>query len=131
MRTLALFLSVAGCIQSQALDGSTRADWPHYGGTQAAWRYSSLDQVNISNVRRLTPACIFQTGDSTDGLQSTPLVMDGVMYLITPHTQVFALNAATGSLLWQYKPPAPRPGRAGGQVFAVNRGLAVADGKVF
>ena len=113
------------------LDGSTRGDWPHYGGTQAAWRYSALDQINTSNVRRLTPAWIFQTGDSADGLQSTPLVIDGVMYLITPHTQVFALNAASGSLLWQYKPPAPRPGRAGGQVFTLNRGVAIADGKVF
>jgi len=131
MRLLAFCLVVAVSGNGQVLDGSTRADWPHYGGTQASWRYSALDQVNGSNVKNLAPAWIFQTGDATDGLQSTPLVIAGVMYLITPHTQVFALDAATGRLLWQYKPPAPRPGRAGGQVYALNRGVAVGDGKVF
>jgi quinoprotein glucose dehydrogenase len=59
MRTLALFLAAAGCIQSQALNGSTPADWPHYGGTQAAWRYSALDQINSSNVKSLTPGLDF------------------------------------------------------------------------
>src|SRR5215472_10525773 len=81
VRIFELSLLLALSCRAQTLDGSTRVDWPHYGGTQAAWRYSSLDQVNTSNVRRLTPAWIFQTGDSTDGLRSTPLVMDGVMYL--------------------------------------------------
>ncbi|HUI78066.1 MAG TPA: PQQ-binding-like beta-propeller repeat protein [Bryobacteraceae bacterium] len=95
MRTVVLWLVLAASMQAQKLDGSTRADWPHYGGTQAAWRYSALDQINVSNVRRLAPAWIFQTGDAADGLQSTPLVIDGVMYVITPHTQVFALDAAT------------------------------------
>jgi alcohol dehydrogenase (cytochrome c) len=131
MRTLALFLSVAGCIQSQALDGSTRADWPHYGGTQVAWRYSALDRINTSNVKSLTPAWIFQTGDYADGLQSTPIVRDGVMYAITPRNQVFALDAATGRLIWQYRPPPPRAARPSGQGYALNRGVAVSDGKVF
>jgi alcohol dehydrogenase (cytochrome c) len=131
MRTAFLCLVLAAACRAQTLDGSTRADWPHYGGTQAAWRYSALDQINIANIARLAPAWIFQTGDAVDGLQSTPLVIDGVMYPITPHNQVFALAAATGALLWQYKPPVPRPGRAGGEVFALNRGVAISDGKVF
>ena len=116
---------------SQTLDGSTRNDWPHYGGTQAAWRYSALDQINGSNVKSLTPAWIFQTGDYSDGLHSTPLVRDGIMYVITPRNQVFALDAATGRVEWQYKPPASRQARPGGQVYALNRGVAIADGKVF
>jgi len=131
MRFLALCVAITTCAWSQALDGSTRADWPHYGGTQAAWRYSALDQVNTSNVKNLAPAWIFQTGDASDGLQSTPLVLGGVMYVITPRNQVFALDAASGRLIWQYKPPTPRPGRAGGQVYTLNRGVAVSDGKVF
>jgi alcohol dehydrogenase (cytochrome c) len=123
--------ALAMCAQGQSLDGSTRADWLHYGGSQAAWRFSALDQINTSNVSSLVPVWLFQTGDYADGLQSAPIVRDGVMYLITPHNQVFALDGATGRLIWQYKPPAPRSGRAGGEVFVLNRGLALAQGKLF
>lgn len=131
MRVFLLSLVVVPGLWSQSLDGSTRADWPHYGGTQAAWRFSALAQINRSNVKSLAPAWMFQTGDYSDGLHSTPIVRDGVMYLITPRNQVFALDAATGRLIWNYKPPTPRPGRPGGQVLILNRGVAVADGKVF
>jgi alcohol dehydrogenase (cytochrome c) len=120
-----LFSITAAYAQS---DGATGANWPHYGGTQLSWRYSALDQINDSNVRNLAPAWIFQTGDYSENLQATPIVIDGVMYIITPHLQVFALNAANGSLIWQYKYGNPRPGRVG---FVQNRGVAVGDGKVF
>ena len=78
-----------------AQDGATRADWPHYGGTQLSWRYSALDQVNTGNVKNLVPVWMFQTGDYAENLQATPIVVDGVMYLITPRIRVFALDAAT------------------------------------
>jgi alcohol dehydrogenase (cytochrome c) len=119
------------CAHGQSLDGSTRTDWPHYGGSQAAWRFSALDQINTTNVKSLVPVWLFQTGDYIDGLGATPLVRDGVLYLITPRNQVFALDAATGHLVWQYKPAIPRPGRAGGQVYALSRGLAMTGGKLF
>jgi alcohol dehydrogenase (cytochrome c) len=119
------------CAHSQSLDGSTRADWPHYGGSQAAWRFSALDQINTSNVRSLVPVWLFQTGDYAEGLESTPIVRDGILYLITPRNDVFALDGATGRLIWQYKPATPRQGRAGGQVYVLNRGLALAEGKLF
>jgi alcohol dehydrogenase (cytochrome c) len=108
--------------------GSTRADWPHYGGSPYSWRYSALDQINTSNVKSLTPAWMFQTGDYAENLQATPIVVDGVMYLITAQAHVFALDAATGREIWNYRyPPVPRsiPG------FIGNRGVAVGDGKVF
>ena len=108
-----------------------QTDWPTYNGDYSGRRYSALDQINGSNVKSLTPAWIFQTGDYSDGLHSTPLVRDGIMYVITPRNQVFALEAATGRVEWQYKPPASRPARPGGQVYALNRGVAIADGKVF
>jgi alcohol dehydrogenase (cytochrome c) len=128
---LAVWVAVAMCAHSQPLDGSTRADWPHYGGSQAAWRYSALDQVNVANVRRLAPVWLFQTGDYGDGLTATPIVRDGVMYLITPRNHVFALDGATGRVIWQYKPATIRPGRPGGMVYVLNRGLASAQGKLF
>jgi len=121
-----LFAAVAAYAQTGAPAG---ADWGHYGGTQYSWRYSSLDQVNTQNVKSLAPAWIFQTGDYVENLQSTPIVENGVLYLITARTQVFALNAATGSLIWHYRPPdSPPPSQIG---FLGNRGLAIGDGKVF
>jgi alcohol dehydrogenase (cytochrome c) len=110
-----------------AQDGATRNEWPSYGGTQLAWRYSALDQINTTNVTKLAPAWIFQTGDPDNGLQSTPIVLDGVLYLVTARSQVFALDAASGKLIWNYKYPAPRTPGANTQ----NRGLAVGAGKVF
>jgi alcohol dehydrogenase (cytochrome c) len=133
MRPWLILLAIAAApAQERVSDGATHADWPHYGGTQMAWRYSALDQVNAGNVKNLTPAWIFQTGDYVENLQSTPIVVDGVMYLITPRAHVFSLDAATGRLIWQYKYPTPRPGIPGSEGnFVQNRGLAVSDGKVF
>jgi alcohol dehydrogenase (cytochrome c) len=129
MRTLPILLSIAAlCAQ----DGATRADWPHYGGTQRSWRYSALDQIKASNVKSLAPAWIFQTGDYAENLQSTPIVINGVMYLITPRAFVYALDAATGRIIWQYRYPQPRAGIPGSHAdFIQNRGVAVGDGKVF
>ncbi|MCC6201519.1 MAG: PQQ-binding-like beta-propeller repeat protein [Gammaproteobacteria bacterium] len=114
--------------------GATQSDWPSYGGTTHAWRYSALDRVNRTNVRSLAPAWIFQTGEYNDALQATPIVIDGVMYLSTNQTQVFALNAATGAQLWhsRYNVAAPNVEGFDYVLFgAQNRGVAVAGGKVF
>lgn len=107
----------------QAQSGATRNDWPYHGGTHYAWRYSELNQINASNVKNLAPVWMFQTGDYENGLQSTPIVVDGTLYLGTSRDQIFALDAATGKLIWQYNYP---PG-TGGQ----NKGVAVGAGKVF
>src|SRR5579863_9809804 len=131
MRFWLVLLTISFFTTSPALPqdaGATHADWPHYGGTQFSWRYSALDQINTTNVKALTPAWLFQTGDYAENLQATPIVVDGVMYLITAQAHVFALDAATGREIWNYRyPPVPRsiPG------FIGNRGVAVGDGKVF
>src|SRR5215471_13157290 len=131
MRLLMALLALPACFgQNPAADGATRADWPHYGGTQLSWRYSALDQINTTNIKNLAPAWIFQTGDYSEGLQATPIVVDGVMYLITARAQVFALDAATGRVIWNYRPPAARPG-PGIALFQENRGVAVGGGMVF
>jgi alcohol dehydrogenase (cytochrome c) len=124
-----LLITSAACAQ----DGATRADWPHYGGTPFSWRYSALDQVNTANVRNLVPAWIFQTGDYADNLQATPIVLDGAMYLITARLNVFALDAASGRVIWRYRYPNPAPTLANTHAdrFIFNRGVAVGDGKVF
>ncbi|SPF56622.1 putative alcohol dehydrogenase [Candidatus Sulfopaludibacter sp. SbA4] len=115
--------------QLAAADFATRADWPSYGGTHGALRYSALDQINASNVRGLAPVWMFQTGDPESGLQATPIVVDGVMYLSSASNWVFALDAASGSVRWEYRYPWPK-----GQSPAYgrqNRGVAVGNGRVF
>src|ERR1700728_4770657 len=115
-----------------AQDGATRADWPHYGGSQFSWRYSALDQIDTANVKDLVPAWIFQTGDYSEGLQATPIVVGGVMYMITARANVFALDAGTGRVIWNYRSPPRRPGLAGGIAeYVENRGVAVGAGMGF
>jgi alcohol dehydrogenase (cytochrome c) len=123
--TTSLF-TISGALAQDA--GATHADWPHYGGTQFSWRYSALDQINTTNVKALTPAWLFQTGDYAENLQTTPIVENGVMYLITARARVFALDAATGREIWNYRYPEPPRSVPG---FVGNRGLAIGDGKVF
>jgi alcohol dehydrogenase (cytochrome c) len=131
MKRLLLTLLIAMPLYAQE-DGATRDDWPSYGGTQLSWRYSALDQINTGNVKNLTPAWIFQTGDYAENLHSTPIVIDGVMYLISARAQVFALDASNGRVIWQYRYPTPRPGIPGSISDNIqNRGVAIGNGKVF
>ncbi len=90
------------------------ADWAVYGGV-AGDHYSKLAQINRETVTKLTVAWTFDTGEE-GGLQSSPLIVDGVLYALTPSQKVFALDAATGRLLWKFE-----PGIKGTQP---NRGLA-------
>ncbi len=129
---LLVFAGAGTAAQPESLQGATGKDWPGYGGSSAAWRYSGLDQVNRDNVNQLRPAWIFQTDDYGDGLTSTPIVIDGVMYLSTPSNWIYALDAATGEMLWHYeyktRPDFVKPGSSG--AFIQNRGVAVHGDKV-
>ena len=117
-------LLLSTCLFAQG----TGSDWPSYGGTHAAWRYSKLDQINTANVSKLTPAWVFQTGDHEGGLQATPIVIDGVMYVSTSRNWVYALDAARGKVLWKYRYGDPK----GRVPYGIrNRGVAVGHGLVF
>jgi quinoprotein glucose dehydrogenase len=76
-------------------------DWPAYGGAPENNHYSKLAQINRSNVKRLAIAWSFDTQEE-GGLQSSPIIVDGVLYGLTPTQKVFALDAATGKLLWKF-----------------------------
>ncbi|MGH9760683.1 MAG: pyrroloquinoline quinone-dependent dehydrogenase, partial [Blastocatellia bacterium] len=104
-------------------------NWPTYFGAYDGWRYSSLDQINTRNVKGLAPAWVFQTGKIEGGLNATPIVVDGIMYLIASEDRVFGLNAATGERLWTYDYKIPRDFPIAYGKF--NRGLAVGYGLVF
>src|ERR1700693_5150437 len=94
MRWLLLLLAFAA---AQAQDGASGSNWPSYGGSSYFWRYSALDQINSTNVKKLAPAWIFSTGDYVQGLQSTPLVIDGVMYLVHVAQPGFCAGCSHGT----------------------------------
>src|SRR6266571_3423413 len=94
---LALFIPLA---LSQNAGKTAMQDWPAYGGGPTNIHYSSLAQINRTNVKRLQVAWSFDTGEQ-GGLQTSPIIVGGVLYGITPTQKVFALNAATGKLLWK------------------------------
>ncbi len=71
------------------------------GGTPGNAHYSPMAQINRTNVTQLQVAWSFDTGES-GGLQTSPTIVDGILYGITPTQKVFALDAATGRLLWKF-----------------------------
>jgi quinoprotein glucose dehydrogenase len=77
------------------------ANWSVIGGTSGNTHYSALKQINRANVSQLQMAWRFDTGEA-GGLETTPIVVDGVLFAFTPTQQVIALNAATGKLVWKF-----------------------------
>ena len=78
-----------------------QGDWPAYGGRPADTRYSPLKQINRGNVRKLQVAWTYDTHEP-GGLETSPIVVNGVLYGITPDQEIFALDAATGRELWKF-----------------------------
>ncbi|MGC2194682.1 MAG: PQQ-binding-like beta-propeller repeat protein [Terriglobales bacterium] len=76
-------------------------DWPAYGGDVENTHYSSLGQINRKNVKMLEVAWTFDTQEK-GGLQTSPIIVGDVLYGLTPSQKVFALDAATGKLLWRF-----------------------------
>lgn len=85
---------------------ASKGDWPEYGASAADDRYSPLKQINRKNVHKLQVAWTYDTAQP-GGLQTNPLIIDGVLFGYTPTQQVFALNAATGAKLWQFDDGTP------------------------
>lgn len=107
-------------------------DWTVQAGNDANNRYSSLDQINETNVGRLQPVWSFSTG-VLRGHEGGPLVVGDAMYIVTPFPNiVYALDLnAEGRILWKYEPKQD-PSVVGVMCCdTVNRGLAYADGKLF
>src|SRR5947208_2443346 len=88
---------------AQSRAATTTVNWPLHNLDLAGTRYSTLDQINRSNVKSLTPRWLFQHG-VIDGVsnQTTPIIVDGTMYVTDSRGSVYALDAADGHLLWSY-----------------------------
>jgi quinoprotein glucose dehydrogenase len=88
---------------AQTAAPSGKTDWPVYGGSPENTHYSKLSQINRSNVANLKLAWSYDSGEK-GGLQTSPIIVDGVMYAYTPQKEVIALDAASGTLLWKFDP---------------------------
>src|SRR5215469_1158920 len=130
-------------------------DWLNWRRTDNAWGYSPLNQITRENVHELHLAWSWAM-DDTGAQEATPLVYDGIMYLPNPRGVIQALDAATGDLIWEYRPGAeaapaatrntgaeqaaiPRltqaPTRAGGgesdATRGIQRNIAIYDDRIF
>ncbi len=112
---------------SAALGGLSPAvgadrDWPVYGGDFGGTKYSTLAQVNRTNVARLKPAWIYRVDDMKERpattIECNPLVVDGRVFLTTAGLKAVALDGATGREIWRFDPWQGQGGRG------VNRGMA-------
>ncbi|HEY9032765.1 MAG TPA: PQQ-dependent dehydrogenase, methanol/ethanol family, partial [Pseudomonadales bacterium] len=113
-----------------AIEKNGETDWLVYGYSNREQRFSPLDLINDSNVGQLGLAWYFDT-DYNRGLEATPIVADGVMYVTGNWSVVYALDAASGELLWRYDPQVPKFWGKMACCDVVNRGVAVWKGKVF
>src|SRR5437899_5999618 len=110
--------------------GASTDDWPSYGYDPVGIRYSPLTQINRENVAKLKIAWIFHTGDISEGkgqrkrsgFETTPLVVDGTLYLTTPFNRVIALDPESGKQRWAYDPKIDLSGDYGDGL--INRGVA-------
>src|SRR5258708_35950650 len=101
LSTAGAYLLRAGQQGKASSSAPEREDWAAYGGGPLNDHYSPLTQINRENVDQLQVAWTFDTGEP-GGLQSSPLIVDGVLYGITPAQKIFALDAATGTLRWKF-----------------------------
>ena len=105
-------------------------DWPSHGLNYQENRFSPLKQIDKSNVKKLGLAWSYDL-DAIRGVESTPVVVNGVMYVTAPSSVVHAVDAKTGKPLWTYDPKVPREGGYKGCCDVVNRGVAVYKGRVY
>ncbi|MEZ0316104.1 MAG: PQQ-binding-like beta-propeller repeat protein, partial [Methylophilaceae bacterium] len=132
------FLTVAlitGCVcnkpkdkTTSAIDHVAAADWPSFGRNYANQRYSPDTQINRDNVSNLKTAWQYHSGIKAS-FQTTPIVVDGIMYVSLPFNHVVALDAKTGKQLWRYEHQRRKEWSM--CCGPANRGVAVGYGKVF
>jgi quinoprotein glucose dehydrogenase len=127
----ALFTGLpAAFAQNSNPAGATKDDWAYYGHDAGGTRYSPLAQINRDNVATLKAAWIFHVDDISDGksrpkrsgLETTPILVDGTLYLTTGFNRVFAINPETGQLRWVYDPMTELAADYGDGL--INRGVA-------
>jgi quinoprotein glucose dehydrogenase len=126
-----LFLFFAGCKDLDTTSSSFHAEdysgWKTYAGTKDGMRYSSNSQINTSNVHQLQVAWHYKTHDRDTNNRSqnqcNPIIVDGVLYGLSPRLKLFALDAATGEEKWLFDPAAVDESAERPTSFNVSRGV--------
>ena len=119
-------------IDTQAIiaNADQTLNWLNYGLDYAETRHSKLNRITTENVSELGLAWSHDL-QSRRGVQATPIVVDGVMFVTASWSIVHALDALTGEELWVYDPEVPKEFAQKGCCDVVNRGVALYEGKVF
>ena len=119
-------------VTSQRLEAASSepANWITHGGDYAEDRFSTLGEINVGNVDRLGLVWAYDM-PLRGGVEATPLVVDGVLYMSGPWSMVFAFEARTGELRWSFDPEVPRLRGLQACCDVVNRGVALYEGSVF
>jgi quinohemoprotein ethanol dehydrogenase len=121
----------ANVTQKRLLNADKDAgNWMAPGRTFGEQRYSPLDKINTTNVKQLGLAWYIDL-PTTRGVEATPLVIDGVLYNITPWNITTAYEATTGKVLWTFDPEVPRKFGELACCDIVTRGLAAWNGKIY
>ena len=121
---------VALVLSSVAAHAQAPGEWPNYGNDPGGMRFSQLTQINRDTISKLKVAWTFHTGDIADGsdghkrsgFETTPILVDGTLYLTTGFNRVIALDPATGKQRWAYDPEIDRSLNYGDGL--INRGVA-------
>src|SRR3954464_2447660 len=106
-------------------------DWLTYHGSYRSYHYSGLDQINTNNVKDLQVAWSHFPGRTTRGLQSMPLVADGILYYSGSYSRIYALDGSTGRVLWSYIPQLDEDLIAQQTHTPYNRGIALGHGHLY
>jgi alcohol dehydrogenase (cytochrome c) len=138
MRFLAALLTVAAIVVLVGCGGDgppkTPPDvgWTSFGGDPSGRRFSPLDQIDTTTVKRLGVAWTFDPGRATDQWESFPIVTGHTMYVTTNSGDVIALDAVTGRERWSYSPDVDLLAGGGvGEVQPVSRGVAVGGNRIY
>src|SRR5437773_6009801 len=126
---LLAFIAASTGTQGGASNPAPAAEWRSWGGDPGGSRFSSLADIDRSNVSRLRRLWTYHTGDRQEAtrliaLECTPLLVGGVLYLSTPSNRVVALDGETGAELWRFDPHATAPKRR----LQAHRGVAYWEG---
>src|SRR5262245_54395725 len=125
-------LAAAVLTAQNAADRRPMVEWPYTSGDQAGTKFSTLADVDAGNVGRLSVAWTWRPGEKAlpdfgtqpGAFQTTPLMIDNVLYLSTPYNRVVALDAETGREIWSYDPHAYEDGQPPNGTGFVHRGVA-------
>jgi quinohemoprotein ethanol dehydrogenase len=118
-------------LDAARLNGADAHEWLSYGRTYDEQRHSPLDRIDAGNVGQLGLAWSFDLDTPHRAQEATPLVIDGVLYVTSAWSKLFALDAKTGKQKWVFDPKVPGEAGVNACCDVVNRGVAAWNGKLF